>query len=279
MQLVSDAIEKDGCVGVKLYPPMGFGALGNATLQGPGGAGFWARPWLPPWTGRTDLGQLLDAAMHKMLAWCQDHQVPVMAHTSASNGVSDDFEALAGAKYWAMALAQFPRLRVSFGHFGDTGLQPSGLPAAQAFADLMASHEGSSGQFAFADAGYFVEVMNSEPQLRETLRLLYEKTAPKGNAALANRFMYGTDWEMTLTEGHIDAYLSRFVELMRELESSPAIRSARIQDLAGKFFGNNAADWIGLRRGGRARVRLDAFYAANAVPTPDWMTKLDQSGA
>ena len=129
------------------------------------------------------------------------------------------------------------------------------------------------------DALELREVMNSEPQLRETLRLLYEKTAPKGNAALANRFMYGTDWEMTLTEGHIDAYLSRFVELMRELESSPAIRSARIQDLAGKFFGNNAADWIGLRRGGRARVRLDAFYAANAVPTPDWMTKLDQSGA
>lgn len=202
-----------------------------------------------------------------------------MAHTSASNGVSDDFEALAGAKYWAMALAQFPRLRVSFGHFGDTGLRPSGLPAAQAFADLMASREGSSGQFAFADAGYFVEVMDSEPQLRDTLRMLYEKTAPKGNAALANRFMYGTDWEMTLTEGHVEAYLSRFVELFRELESSPAIRSARIQDLAGKFFGSNARIGSGCAKGGRARDRLDAFYGANGVPTPDWMTKLDQPSA
>lgn len=277
LTLARDAVESKGCVGVKLYPPMGFAALGNAALQGAGGVGFWARPWLPTWTSRADLGQRLDGAMRKVLAWCEAEHVPVMAHISVSNGVSDDFEALAGAQYWALALAEFPRLRVSFGHFGDTGLQTSGLPAAEAFARLMASTPGAAGEFAYADAGYFVEVMKSEPRLRDTLRRLYESTAPKGSAALANRFLYGTDWEMTLTEGEIDTYLSQFVKLFGELEAGPAIQSARIQRPAAKFFGANAADWIGLRQRGRARDRLDAFYRANGVATPDWASKLDRA--
>ncbi|MBA3404742.1 MAG: hypothetical protein H0U13_08680, partial [Gemmatimonadaceae bacterium] len=48
--LVKDAIENQGFVGVKLYPPMGFAALGNADLKGPMDTNFWARKWLPTWT-------------------------------------------------------------------------------------------------------------------------------------------------------------------------------------------------------------------------------------
>lgn len=274
--LVVDAIQKHGCVGVKLYPPMGFAALGNSSLRGPGGTNFWAREWLPAWTADRDLGERLDRAMAKLLSWCELNGVPVMAHTGLSNGVTPDFERLAGSPYWANALKAFPNLRVSFGHFGDSSPVEDGLDRARAFAGLMNGNSGQPGAFAYADAGYFVEVMNSQPELLANLRQLYDETAGKGSAALANRFMYGTDWEMTLTEGSVGTYLSQFVDLFNELEVRPTMRAQGLTELGGKFFGGNAVGWIGLRSGEPTRRRLDAFYSANRVPQPDWAAKVDK---
>lgn len=277
--LVTAAIEKNGCVGVKLYPPMGFAALGNSALANPDGTSFWARPWLPDWTARPDMGSLLDRAMRKILAWCEKNHVPVMAHTNISNGPSHDFEELAGAQYWGRALNEFKALRVSFGHFGDTAPVGDGLARTRAFARLMNADAAQPGAFAYADAGYFVEVIDKNPQLRDLLRVVYDETAGKGDAALANRFMYGTDWEMTLAEGSVDTYLSGFEALMDELEARPASQAKGLRDFSLKFFGMNAAKWIGLHRGEKARDRLDAFYARNGMSEPDWAQKLDRGFA
>ncbi len=272
--LVTDAIDTKGCVGVKLYPPMGFAALGNKDLRTKDGGLFWKRPWLPDWTATPELGQKLDDAMSTMLQWCERFDVPVMAHTNVSNGVTDEFEELASSKYWAEALSSFPRLRVSFGHFGDTSPVEDGLERARGFTALMSQDKAAAGANAFADAGYFVEVIRKQPELLKNLRQLYEDPLPPGRAPLATRFMYGTDWEMTLTEGDINEYLADFVSLFNELETRPAIREQRVADLSGRFFGGNAADWAGLRKGEPTRKRLDAFYSAHGVSTPDWAAKL-----
>lgn len=274
--LVADAIENRGCVGVKLYPPMGFAALGNSDLRGPNGTSFWAREWLPEWTGGRDIGNRLDNAMYKLFTWCQAEGVPIMAHTSISNGVTPEFEELAGSTYWENALRMFPNLRVSFGHFGDSSIVDDGIGRARGFTELMNARDGEPGTFAYADAGYFVEVMNSRPAMLANLRQLYDETAPKGRAALANRFMYGTDWEMTLVEGSVEGYFVQFVNLFEDFESRPALRAAGLSDLGKKFFGENAVDWIGLRKGDAARERLDAFYESNGVPQPDWAKKVDE---
>lgn len=272
--LVVKAIQSQGCVGVKLYPPMGFAAMGNKDLKKKDGSPFWARGWLPKWTGSPDFGQKLDDAMLRMLKWCEMNEVPVMAHTNISNGVTDDFEELAGSKYWAAALDATPNLRVSFGHFGDTSPVEDGLSRARGFTALMSTASGVPGSRAFADAGYFVEVLKKQPELLTNLRQLYEDAVPPGRAPLAARFMYGTDWEMTLTEGSIDAYLADFVKLFDELEGRPVIREQRMSNLSGRFFGGNAADWAGLRKGEQTRQRLDSFYAKYGVQTPDWANKL-----
>ncbi|QNK66499.1 hypothetical protein [Variovorax sp. PAMC26660] len=273
--LVTDAIQTKGCVGVKLYPPMGFAAFGNKDLKTKDGSPFWKRSWLPSWTASPDLGQKLDDAMAMMLRWCEQHEVPVMAHTNVSNGVIDEFEALAGSKYWAQALSAFPRLRVSFGHFGDTSLVEDGLERARGFTALMAQDRTAAGANAFADAGYFVEVLKKQPELLKNLRQLYEDPLPPGRAPLAARFMYGTDWEMTLTEGGINEYLADFVSLFDGLEARPVIHQQQVVDLSGRFFGGNAADWAGLRKGEATRNRLEAFYSAHGVSMPDWSAKLD----
>ena len=59
-----------------------------------------------------DLGQRLDDVLAEFYCWCVDHDVPVMAHTSASNGTCPEFMKLAGSKYWALALEKCPALRI-----------------------------------------------------------------------------------------------------------------------------------------------------------------------
>ncbi|WP_432219304.1 amidohydrolase family protein [Pseudomonas kribbensis] len=273
--LVKRAILSHGCVGVKLYPPMGFAALGNADVQKSKGADFWSRDWLPELTRRPDLGLRLDNAMRELFVWCVNEEVPVMAHTNHSNGVVPEFEDLAGVTYWAKALREFPGLRISFGHFGGADGE-KGLDHAKAFAGLMSAAPGTPGQFAYADAGYFATVLDGDRQLLGTLQSLYDLTGSKGGAALANRFMYGTDWEMTLAHGNVGGYLLGWASLLDEIEQRPAIKQAGLAGLSEKFFGQNAADWIGLRKGGKSRNRLDAFYRANGIDQPDWVVKVDR---
>jgi hypothetical protein len=137
----------------------------------------------------------------------------------------------------------------------------------------------SPGSRAYADAGYFAEVISKEPDLEAVLRKLYEETSWKGDAALVNRFIYGTDWEMTLTEGAVKGYLEGFETLFKELEAQPAMKSQGHTELAGRFFGVNAAQWAGLFPGGAARLRLDRFYSEHRIQ-PDWVSKVDKrSGA
>jgi predicted TIM-barrel fold metal-dependent hydrolase len=272
--LAKNAIEGRGSVGVKLYPPMGFAAYGNADLP----KSFWRRDWLPSWTARPEMGELLDQALFEMLSWCAANEVPVMAHTGLSNGPSTDFEELAGSKYWSKVLDQVKGLRVSFGHFGDSSLGEDGevgLDRASGFTALMGDGAQAKGRNAYADAGYFVDGLLQQPKLLAALRQLYEQTAP-GRAPLSIRFMYGTDWEMTLAEGSvIDSYLDQFVALFDEMEKRPAIKSQGVTKLAERFFGHNAVEWVGLRPGERARERLDRFYEAKGVAKPDWMQKVD----
>ncbi len=275
LTLVKRAINDDGAIGVKLYPPMGFAPLGNSSKDG---QDFWKQTWLPAWTGRADLGSRLDAAMRQVFAWCIAEQVPVMAHTSASNGPTSAFEQQTAAEYWQLVLDEFPQLRVSFGHFGGTAPVKDGLARAQAFAKLMNGNPSAAGSLAYADAGYFVEIMSKEPELQTLVQQLYEETIDKGDAALANRFMYGTDWEMTLVEGTITAYLGDFEAMFAQMESRPLFRSRGITDLAGRFFGFNAARWAGLFPGDATRIRLNRFYQAHGI-TPDWTVKLDRTAA
>ncbi|MDZ5636293.1 amidohydrolase family protein [Janthinobacterium sp. GMG1] len=274
--LVQRALEEHGFIGVKLYPPMGFAALGNQYIQD-AEPDFWRRRWLPEWVQNTpDLGKLLDDALRRLYDYCQKHGVPIMAHTGLSNGPSMAFKNLAGSKYWACVLKEFPRLRVNFGHFGDTSIvkdQRAGFSLAEAFAKEM--NASGPGEFAYADAGFFTEVISDQPELKADLQKLYNLTAPKGSASLANRFLYGTDWEMSLTASSIGSYLSDFMKLFKELEELPSLSGETVTTLSNKFFGDNAVRYAGLSRGGETRLRLQAFYDKHGVKPPAWRLKVD----
>lgn len=267
LRLVQRAVQSNGFIGVKLYPPMGFAPLGNAGLD------VWkGKPTLPPAANEEGFGKRLDAAMRRLFRWCRDNEVPVMAHANRSNGPYEQFKDLAGSEYWQQAIDAFPGLKVSFGHFGDTDTEDHDGERAKAYLRLMTAAPGSRGENVYADASYFAGVLINPVKMAEVLAALYTGSERR---VLTERLMYGTDWTMLLPQKNVEHYLQEFIGVMRRVEQSTLAGAApRGASLSDAFFGANAVNYLGLSRGRRTRERLDAFYGRYDVSTPDWMAKI-----
>ena len=192
-----------------------------------------------------------------------------MAHTNASNGPAPKFDQLTYAKYWGNVSSAFPKLRVDFGHFGVTTLDSTTQP--DALADLM-----PNGEYLYADSGYFSEVLSEQARLQAYLAVRMRRTSNRGPAALAQRLMYGTDWEMVVLEGSMSGeYLARFEAMYRALDRDKSLGADGT--LSNRFFGINAAKFLGLGIGQPNRRRLDQYY--NLSSKPAWMAKVDSLAA
>jgi len=266
MRLVRHAIEQRGLIGVKLYPPMGFAPWGNT------GKTVWNdKPTLERAAWAPDFGARLDRAMDSLFLYCQANDVPIMAHTNKSNGPYKEFRALADSQYWKQAFDRYPGVRVSFGHFGDSDIEHVQGKHSRQFLDLMTSAPGSNGLNAFADSGFFAGAMFSQGNMRNTLLAMYR--SDKG--LMRERLMYGSDWHMILTQQKVQHYLADFIELMQRVEQDASMANKPGASLSDAFFGRNAAEFLGLRKGRGNRTRLERFYAGRGLAQPDWMRKLE----
>jgi hypothetical protein len=309
LAFVQDAVLNRGCVGVKLYPPMGFAPYGNAQLDDPasppwdpselGQCGdptvphahpnFWARnKLLPEWVQQKTiryardgseerLGLRLDHALDSLYSWCEDEGVPILAHTNATNGVDCVYEKLATAEHWCKVLAIYPGLRVSFGHMGgfDDALNPSqtALPkTSQAFIDLMRGGSDSTSDadaarpLVYADSAFDAVLLSCYARFEQRLELAYDEPG------FASRFLYGTDWSLLVHVGRNKNYLRSYEEVMKKMDTNFHGGGRKPSE---QFFGWNAVDYAGLRSAGKARQRLEAFYARYCMPKPTWAFKVD----
>ncbi len=268
LQLAQRAVSEQGAIGVKLYPALGFAAMGNAGLSVWRDAKRGKLKWLPDEVLKEDFGTRLDGALTDLYRWCVDKDVPVLAHTNASNGPCDEFEELALGPGWAAALDAHPRLRVLFGHLGGAG-SDGGFDRAKAFRDLM--RPSGAGGAAFADVSYFEEALEDPAALERKLLPLF-RVPPAAQTLLLDRLCFGTDWKMLAMERRAGRYARQMAivirDVAREVRADPEARMRA-------FFGTNAAVLLGLRRGEQGRKRLDAFYLKHRVPGPVWAGKLD----
>jgi predicted TIM-barrel fold metal-dependent hydrolase len=265
-----------GCIGVKLYLPMGFAPGDNAAIQADR-PDFWQRdPVDSRLRDLPDLGKLLDAALERLYCYCEENGVPIMAHTGASNAPNKDFAELTSAAYWTSIFKDHPGLRVNFGHFGNSSPLKDSFGRAAGFIEHMREH--GPGRYAFADSGYFSEVLDNEAAMAELLERFYGTMVADGTAPFARRFMYGTDWEMLEISGSESGYMDRFRHVFVELMKQPLERDTQSYRLAERFFGLNAADFLGLHKSDMTRQRLMKFYEPHQI-TPQWSTKLDQKDA
>ncbi len=240
LELVQDAVEQRGFIGVKLYPPMGFRPAGNRSgnLTFPAGSAAIA-----------DFAGKLDGALEQLFAWAADHDVPILAHAANGNGSGPMYSERANPANWRAVLEAHPGLRICLAHFGDFDPVPD-VGWEQQTTDLMRDFGN-----VHADISFLHSVLAGGRHEDEAVEKL--ATALGNSAVLAQRLVYGTDWNMLGREAGHERY---FESTMR------ALRRAGLQDAGLRAVRrNNAVHFFGLSSGSRTRERLAAWYQRHGL--------------
>jgi predicted TIM-barrel fold metal-dependent hydrolase len=257
-RLVKKGVTQYGCVGVKLYPPMGFRAFGNT---GPDPGCSWPND---------DYGKKLDCSLGRLFTWCRDNEVPILAHSSESNGVSKACQRLGGPDDWRTALENHPGLQVCVGHFGgdNHNAEHAGYARTLGFANLM--HEASATGL-YADVSYMPGLFAPESELSRIVDELLSAPASTGvNTQVGDRLLYGSDWFMISLDANEKAYALEMAKRFRTIGGEAQVAKVfSLNTIAFFRLAKQAGGEIGPLRG-----RLDTFFAQHQI-SPDWLAQID----
>lgn len=244
--LYQDAIEKYGCIGFKLYPPMGFSPWDNATI-------------LSNRSFECSMGRANAAALDNALAdfyeFSAERALPILAHASPSNGASPGSSLLGSPAHWEATIAQHPtlfaedgtKIRLNFGHFGGDhdASTDEGRDWTAQFAQMMTRHS-----LVYADLSYYARLLqgaNGQERIAQILGPLLAREP------YASRAMYGSDWIMLGIESGYQTYLTEFNTFITTNLHLPKVTCEKI-------LGSNAKRFLGLEPGAKGRTRIEQFH-------------------
>ena len=259
---VKKAVGTMGFVGVKLYPPMGFGALGNSEHD------FTPLDHISSTPESKAFGERLDAALLELYRWCATHGVPVMAHCDETLGSHADWEQRAHPESWGKVITLLeeeglPPLHLNLAHFGGIedllahpGSETKGW--TRAIGELM----GRENAKVYADIGHFNEIADEDERSRffDGLEAFF-----RDHPMAEDRLMFGTDWLLLAKEKGAKKYLRHFAD---------GVLDRFGPEIADKILGGNAARYLGLYPGDPSRARLEDYWSRNNILAPEWTARL-----
>jgi hypothetical protein len=92
---------------------------------------------------------------------------------------------------------------------------------------------------------------------------------PEGSPSRRSELMYGSDWLRRSIEGEARDVLQHGDPVSHRLDEGGTAQA---------ILGDNAATFLGLRKGRRTRERLERFYDRQRMGEPAWMRALDEPG-
>jgi predicted TIM-barrel fold metal-dependent hydrolase len=194
---IFDAVDNQGFIGIKLYPPMGFQASGNDKIS---------MHFFDIGEDRNTLGKRIDGALNWIYDYCLKHDVTIMAHTAPSNtphgnpydglgGGRDDWSRRPDPKYWdAVLSAGRQNLRVLFAHFGGAYTVSKNRAWVDSIVGLMMKYPNVYGDFSYYDL-VLDNTQDQRAERRELRNYLQTLDAAK-RQKLQQRLVFGSDWEM-----------------------------------------------------------------------------------
>lgn len=259
LNLIKEAVELHGALGVKIYPPMGFALYGNDKVFNDHPETWKKQKHLPDFCKKDDFPKQLDEVLNEFYDFCIKHDIPIMAHSSPSNMGANDYKVCFESKYWGKLLSIKKGLRINFGHFGgfDSLHLSENSPIWHQIASTISDSSNVSN--AYVDTGYFSGFIDAPDISKRNLEALLH-SFPK----MADSLNYGTDWKMLVIEKNNGQYLNSFQGVLQQLNNA---------QLESAVLGNNTAEFLGLNsRSSGNRKRLDKFYR-NSVK-PHWLSKV-----
>lgn len=268
---------KNGAVGVKVYPPMGFRPIGNEGLQFPNSvAEKLERATGESWPARR-IGRELDVSLRWLYQWACDEDAPIIAHATASQGAGPEYAIRADPAYWRRVVTTYPSLRLILAHFGRFSHSSEGpfCSSDHDLGEISGTWEHATGcllklggaRNAYADLSYLNEVLEegftNRPRRERLARDI--RTFIRAFDPAVDRLVFGSDWIMLGRERGNENYHGALAAFLR--------RDVGLEEGAlAKVFGINAFRAIGWDGLSKAHSRMVSFYRKNdlgSILTPN----------
>jgi predicted TIM-barrel fold metal-dependent hydrolase len=276
LELVKEAIEKRGFIGVKIYNALGYRPLGNAAVDELRNEKIFRANKMDVYTAFK--GEEFDQVLTELYEYCVEKEVPITAHCFTTEGT----EAYPGASYdfgdpscWEEVLKKYPSLHLNLAHFGWTpgesylAKKPGGYKTwVKKICELVKKH-----QYVFVDVSQHEVVVPKKAKLMESDYKAIEKKYP---SLLQKSLMFGIDWHVISRVKGFRDFKNRYVELLID---NNIFSENEIDD----FLGGNALRFLGLLPVGteqkkgwsQNRERLKSFYKTNHIEPPEWFASAE----
>lgn len=258
MNLVKDAIEKKGFIGVKLYNSMGYKPFNNASVDDK--------------RRRISLhkkkyvfkGEEYDEVLTELYDYCVENEVPITTHCGMYGiesypDASFDF---GKAVYWRDVLDQekFKNLHLNLAHFG------------------WYTPEGYTGNITWVkdickmldDYNYlFTDVSCHRVVLKKYIRKFKSDYKKIGSdfPIVKERLLFGTDWHVLKRVPNFRDFKDDYIDVLKHENN---FNDAEIKN----FLSGNALNFLGLYKGGKNLKRLEKFYKDNNINPPEWFKSI-----
>lgn len=258
LNLLRDAIENKGFIGVKLYNSLGYKPFNNTIVD--------AQRLNIPMHDKKYLftGEEYDRVLAELYDYCVENEVPITAHCcmygiESYNDASFDF---GQAEFWREVLDQekYKNLHLNLAHFG------------------LYSEEGYDGEITWTKT--ICKMFNDYPNLFADVschRVTLKKYAQRFKndyklmcyefPVVKERLMFGTDWHVLKRVPYYDSFKQSYVDVL-SFENN-----FNEQDVD-NFLGGNALRFLGLVKGGKNVRRLEKFYKTHDITPPEWFESL-----
>lgn len=277
LQLVQHAIRDEGFLGVKLYPPMGFRAIGNndqcqtypdlpiihEIASSAEDDGIYSSCSPKPVKGSLVVGKKIDSAMERLFEFCTSQNACVIAHANNSNGSNKDYGKRADPAYWIEVFKRWPTLHVNLAHFGSFNAESASakgvpMPEGSWEWELGRYLKGHVGAPVFADISFLTEIVGQSAEQLSKYGNMINRWIKEFDPA-CEHLLFGSDWLMLGADPAYEGYTNRVEAFFRNCVRLDATQMRRL-------FSQNAARFLGLREGDAARNRLLQFYTKYGVP-------------
>jgi predicted TIM-barrel fold metal-dependent hydrolase len=265
LELVKDAIENKGFIGVKLYNSLGYRPLGNADLLA-----VLQRKRVAVRNEKMQYlfeGAEYDRVLRELYQYCEENGVPITAHCQTGG-----IEAYPEASYhfgnpvlWRDVVEEYPNLRLNLAHFAwgqGSGYRDKRVSdLVKAVCSMMINYN-----YVYADVSHHHLISRRGHRMNvASYRAICNDYAGKGLEKLKRRLLYGSDWHVLRRVRSFESFMKHYITVLRQA-------NFYAEEEIGDFLGGNALEFLGLLPGGKNRERLEDFYTRKKIPLPNWFT-------
>ncbi len=265
MNLVKDAIENKGFIGVKLYNSLGYKPLGNADPEV-----SLKRRHIAVRNNKLPYlfeGEEYDEVLCDLYDYCVENEVPITAHCvmngiEAYPGASFDF---GQAEFWDEVLKQdkYKKLRLNLAHFGWNQAPGQGYAGDESWAkkvcELIVKYDN-----VYADISHHrVLTDKGRKSFIDGYRQMKDEYPAMTSRRSRRRILYGSDW-------HVLRRMKGYRKFLKNYERVFTKADMYDESEFDGFRGGNAMEFLGLLPGAKNWQRLVRFFNEQHVGLPGW---------